>query len=63
MGAKTWFCICVIMTIGPSRLKVQAELFTALAELEPLLGTESILIDSMGAYIRYQENRISSMKK
>ncbi|XP_077287103.1 prolyl 4-hydroxylase subunit alpha-1-like isoform X2 [Arctopsyche grandis] len=57
------YCFYLFVTIGLSRLKVQAEIFTALAELEPLLESESILLDSMGAYVRYQENRLNLLKE
>lgn len=42
---------------------VQAEVYTALSELEELLETENVLLRTLHQYISDQENRIAALKK
>lgn len=42
---------------------LRAEVYTALAELEELLDTESVLLRTLHQYISDQENRIAVLKK
>lgn len=44
-------------------LAVGAEVYTALAEMEELLETESVLITNLEGYIREQENKLNFLKK
>ncbi|XP_050536109.1 prolyl 4-hydroxylase subunit alpha-1-like [Daktulosphaira vitifoliae] len=44
-------------------LSIRAEVYTALAELEELLETESVLLRTLHQYISDQEQRIASLKK
>lgn len=39
------------------------EVYTALAEMEELLETESVLISNLEGYIRVQEDKLSYLKK
>ncbi|KAH8381795.1 hypothetical protein KR009_000228 [Drosophila setifemur] len=43
-------------------IPVDAEVYTALAEMEELLETESVLINNLEGYIRVQENKLSFLK-
>ncbi|KAL2740330.1 prolyl 4-hydroxylase subunit alpha-2 [Vespula squamosa] len=40
-----------------------AELYTALADMEELLETESVLIDTLNGYIKAQEQRLATLRK
>lgn len=42
---------------------VNAEVFTALADLEDLLDTEAVLIQSLGNYIKAEEYKIELLKR
>lgn len=42
---------------------VQAEVYTALSELEELLETETVLLRTLHQYISDQEHRIAALKK
>lgn len=44
-------------------IPLQAEVYTALSELEELLETESVLLQTLHQYITDQEHRISVLKK
>lgn len=43
--------------------QVKCELFTALADLEDLLDTEAVLIQSFENYIRAEEDKIELLKR
>lgn len=43
--------------------RVHGEVYTALAEMEELLETESVLISNLEGYIRVQEDKLSYLKK
>lgn len=40
-----------------------AELYTALADMEELLETEAVLIDTLNGYIKVQEERLATLRK
>lgn len=42
---------------------IQAELYTALADMEELLTTEVVLIRTLDQYIEAQEERLKMLKK
>lgn len=42
---------------------LQGEVYTALSELEELLDTESVLLQTLHQYISDQEHRIAVLKK
>lgn len=42
---------------------VQAEVYTALSELEELLETETVLLRTLHQYISDQEHRVAVLKK
>ena len=39
------------------------ELYTALADMEELLETEAVLIDTLQGYIQVQEKRLATLKR
>lgn len=39
------------------------ELYTALADMEELLETESVLIDTLHGYIKVQEQRLAILRR
>lgn len=41
----------------------RAELYTALADMEELLETEAVLIDTLNGYIKAQEQRLATLRK
>lgn len=42
---------------------VDCEIFTALAELEELLDTEAVLINTLESYIKAEEQKIDLLKR
>lgn len=46
-----------------AQVPVDGEVYTALAEMEELLETESVLITNLEGYIRVQENKLNFLKK
>lgn len=40
-----------------------AELYTALADMEELLETEAVLIDTLHGYIKAQEQRLATLRR
>ncbi|XP_049867834.1 prolyl 4-hydroxylase subunit alpha-1 isoform X2 [Pectinophora gossypiella] len=54
------FCLVMISGFWP---RAQAELFTAIAEVEPLLQTHKRIIDDLDDYIAKEERRIIILKK
>ncbi|XP_046465061.1 prolyl 4-hydroxylase subunit alpha-1 isoform X1 [Neodiprion pinetum] len=54
----------VVLTIGAISLPVsRGELYTALADMEELLETESVLIDTLHGFIHAQEERLATLKR
>ncbi|KAG7202165.1 hypothetical protein KM043_015847 [Ampulex compressa] len=39
------------------------ELYTALADMEELLETEAVLIDTLNGYIKAQEQRLATLRR
>jgi len=54
------FLLGVLIFVGGP---VNGEVYTALAEMEELLETESVLITNLEGYIRVQENKLNFLKK
>lgn len=44
-------------------LRTQAELFTAISDVEPLLETHKRIIDDLDFYINKEEERLFTLKK
>ncbi|KAH8406942.1 hypothetical protein KR222_000891 [Zaprionus bogoriensis] len=55
--------LAVLGLIVLAGVSVHGELYTALAEMEELLETESVLISNLEGYIRVQEDKLSYLKK
>lgn len=53
--------LLLLLVVGVAR--VHGEVYTALAEMEELLETESVLISNLEGYIRVQEDKLSYLKK
>ncbi|KAH8247641.1 hypothetical protein KR038_007567 [Drosophila bunnanda] len=51
--------LLILLFVG---IPVDAEVYTALAEMEELLETESVLITNLEGYIRAQENKLNFLK-
>ncbi|XP_022211034.1 prolyl 4-hydroxylase subunit alpha-1 [Drosophila obscura] len=51
--------LCLLLLLG---VAVNGELYTALAEMEELFETESVLITNLEGYIRVQEDKLSFLK-
>lgn len=62
MTVKVLSILCFLLFVLFRTHQVQADVFTALADLEPLLETEHVLLDSLAAYLKYQEERINILK-
>lgn len=52
-----------VLVLALTGVTVHGEVYTALAEMEELLETESVLINNLEGYIRVQEDRLSYLKK
>lgn len=52
-----------VLVLALTGVTVRGEVYTALAEMEELLETESVLISNLEGYIRVQEDRLSYLKK
>ncbi|EDW15488.2 uncharacterized protein Dmoj_GI24860 [Drosophila mojavensis] len=51
-----------VLVLALTGVTVRGEVYTALAEMEELLETESVLISNLEGYIRVQEDRLSYLK-
>lgn len=60
MPLNKWAALPLCLALFTS---VQAEVYTALSELEELLETENVLLRTLHQYISDQENRIAVLKK
>lgn len=49
-------CCCMV-------LSVRCEVYTALVEMEELLDTETVLMDTLSSYISAQEERLETLKR
>ncbi|KAK0097019.1 hypothetical protein PV326_003579 [Microctonus aethiopoides] len=50
----------VVLTLLPTS---NSELYTALADMEALLETEAVLIDTLHGYIKAQEQRLATLRR
>lgn len=57
---KTFF---ILLNLLPILWITNAELFTALVEMEELLDTEAVLINNLDQYIRKQEDKLVFLNK
>lgn len=57
---KTFF---ILINLLPIIWITNAELFTALVEMEELLDTEAVLINNLDQYIRKQEDKLVFLNK
>ncbi|XP_017076371.2 prolyl 4-hydroxylase subunit alpha-1 [Drosophila eugracilis] len=60
--AADWRLMCLLGVLLLVGAPVSGEVFTALAEMEELLETESVLITNLEGYIRVQENKLNFLK-
>ncbi|KAI5748962.1 hypothetical protein M8J76_003658 [Diaphorina citri] len=58
-----WWYPCLVAYLLSSLTVIQAELYTALADMEELLTTEVVLIRTLDQYIEAQEERLKMLKK
>lgn len=56
------FIFCSFL-INLNRFNVRAEVFTALAELEELLQTESVLINALESFIQTHEQKLTILRR
>lgn len=56
------FFFCSFL-INLNRFNVRAEVFTALAELEELLQTESVLINALESFIQTHEQKLAILRR
>lgn len=57
---KTFY---ILLNLLPILWITNAELFTALVEMEELLDTEAVLINNLDQYIRKQEDKLVFLNK
>ncbi|KAI5754530.1 hypothetical protein M8J77_009273 [Diaphorina citri] len=62
-AALMWWYPCLVAYLLSSLTVIQAELYTALADMEELLTTEVVLIRTLDQYIEAQEERLKMLKK
>lgn len=73
LAPQNWNIFCFRLTRASYRIftfiltlligHIHCEVFTALADLEDLLDTEAVLIQSLENYIRAEEDKISILKR
>ncbi|KAM8706644.1 hypothetical protein ACLKA7_010844 [Drosophila subpalustris] len=61
-SCRSWKSTLVVLVLGILTISVHGEVYTALAEMEELLETESVLISNLEGYIRVQEDKLSYLK-
>lgn len=61
-SCRRWKLTLGILVLGVLAISVHGEVYTALAEMEELLETESVLISNLEGYIRVQEDKLSYLK-
>lgn len=54
--------IVVTILLSITSRNALAELYTALADMEELLETEAVLIDTLNGYITAQEQRLATLR-
>lgn len=62
MRRATWSIVVTILLSVTAR-DALAELYTALADMEELLETEAVLIDTLNGYITAQEQRLATLRR
>ena len=62
MRKATLLAVITILLSTTARDAV-AELYTALADMEELLETEAVLIDTLNGYITAQEQRLATLRR
>ncbi|KYM77148.1 hypothetical protein ALC53_12443 [Atta colombica] len=62
MRKATLLAVVTILLSTTARDAV-AELYTALADMEELLETEAVLIDTLNGYITAQEQRLATLRR
>ena len=63
---RSWIAVFVLISMAGTWLQQHgcvAELYTALADMEELLETEAVLIDTLNGYIKAQEERLATLRK
>jgi len=60
---KTILLTAVAILLSVMTRDVVAELYTALADMEELLETEAVLIDTLNGYITAQEQRLATLRR
>lgn len=66
MTTRSWIAVVVLISMAGTWLQQHgcvAELYTALADMEELLETEAVLIDTLNGYIKAQEERLATLRK
>ncbi|KAK1128733.1 hypothetical protein K0M31_019884 [Melipona bicolor] len=62
---RSWIAVFVLISMAGTWLEQHgclAELYTALADMEELLETEAVLIDTLNGYIKAQEERLATLR-
>lgn len=57
------FSICTLFLVIAFTKHATSELYTALADLEELLQTESVLISNLQSYIDAQEQKLELLRR
>ena len=55
--------LIVVILLSVTARDALAELYTALADMEELLETEAVLIDTLHGYITAQEQRLATLRR
>ena len=55
--------LIVVILLSVTARDALAELYTALADMEELLETEAVLIDTLNGYITAQEQRLATLRR
>lgn len=63
MKKTTTLLTIVTILLSMMARDVAAELYTALADMEELLETEAVLIDTLNGYITAQEQRLATLRR
>lgn len=63
METCSLFVLQAILVFCCSLSTVRSEVFTALADLEDLLETESLLINTLEHYIKAEEEKLNYLKR
>lgn len=61
MRKTTLLTVTILLSL--TARSIIAELYTALADMEELLETEAVLIDTLNGYITAQEQRLATLKR